>query len=232
MKHYSLFILFSFFVWSCSEKKPNSKILKQDTTEVKIEVVKMDTSIALDQIKSKNVISITNEPCTEIKEFVADIENLNWVADTNRLKKIGIYSELDRENVTYFNDRPFYPIKFEKSSIYNAYTSEPYMGYLETSDLEFFKGVKNIWGYFYKDIEATNLISDGVIEQWEFATEVAAEKAFKKIIRRGDIIYFNTNPYFSRIRNKLIIFQSRAMAFSHDQKPVFEKFVAEKLPTQ
>jgi len=77
------------------------------------------------------------------------------------------------------------------------------------------------------------VISDGVIEQWKFESEEQeeqADKAIRQILKPGFTVYFNTNPYFYRIRNKLIIFQSRAMAFRYDQKPVFEKFVKEKVP--
>mgnify|MGYP000218156427 CR=1 FL=1 len=56
-----------------------------------------------------------------------------------------------------------------------------------------------------------------------------AKKALRQIKKVGFIVYFNTNPYFCRIRNNLIIFQSRAMGFSHDQKPIFESFIKENI---
>ena len=143
---------------------------------------------------------------------------------------MGIYGELNRQKIEYFNDRPFYSISFENSRLNKAYNAEIYKRHFDSLDFELFKGVKNIWGYFYRDKEATDWISDGVIEQWEFESEEQADKALREILQPGFIVYFNTNPYFCRIRNKLIIFQSRSMAFSYDQKPVFEKFVKEKAP--
>lgn len=94
-----------------------------------------------------------------------------------------------------------------------------------------FRKVKNIWGYFYRNKFKTNLISDGVIEQWEFGNAEDAEEVLQEIsTSRGDIIYFNTMPFFCRIDNKLIIFQTRAMAFSYDQKAVFQKFIEKYQP--
>tara|TARA_B110000211_G_C14018129_1_gene526313 strand:+ start:223 stop:834 length:612 start_codon:yes stop_codon:yes gene_type:complete len=183
------------------------------------------------EIEKPQEKKISHGPCIQIQEFVVDIEKLKWAADTQRLKKVGIYTELDREHVEYFNDRPFYPIPFEKSRLFRACNSNKYEGYLDSLDINLFKDAKSIWGYFYKDKDATDWVSDGVIEQWEFENPTLAVKAMKQISRPRMPIYFNTHPYYCTIGNKLIIFQTRASAFSYDQKPVFKKFVEEKSPS-
>lgn len=166
---------------------------------------------------------LENQPCIEIQKFVFQIEQLGWISDTNRLKEVQIYPELDRDQISYFNSKPFYQIAFEESSL-SKVKNRISEGSSDSFDYEFFKRVKNIWGYFYRDKGATEMISDGVIEQWEFGSEEEAKEGLKRIKRIGFGVYFNTNPYFYRIRNKLIIFQTRAMAFSFDQKSIFEEF--------
>lgn len=210
MKQLSIFLTIALLLWSCVKTK--SEALDHETEK--------EAPIELG----------SNAPCIELQEFVVDIENIKWVSDTNRLKKAGLYRELNRQKVKHFNDKPFYPISFENSQLSRTYSSEMEDVYFDSLDFELFKGVQNIWGFFYRDKEATDWITDGVIEQWEFENEDKANQALQQIRRPGSIIYFNTNPYFCRIRNMLIIFQTRAMAFSYDQKPIFEKFVREKVP--
>ncbi len=235
MKQLSFIISISIFLWSCSENKTKDKTLstqkaEQNVSEIITDSVELVNEVESEKNNSANEKLITNAPCVELQDFVKDIESLKWVSDTVRLNKVGIYGELNRQRIEYFNDRPFYSISFESSRLNKAYSAEIYKSHFDSLDFELFKNVKNIWGYFYRDKEATDWVSDGVIEQWEFESEEQAEKALKQILQPGFIVYFNTNPYFCRIRNKLIIFQSRAMAFSYDQKPIFEKFVKEKAP--
>jgi hypothetical protein len=139
---------------------------------------------------------------------------------------------LDRTGIKYFNDRPFYPIDFKNSRLKLAFGTKLSGCYLNSIDLALFENVKDIWGYFYREKDATNVISDGVIEQWEFENEDQAEKALVQINQVGHAVYFNINPLFCRIKNKLIVFQTRAMAFSYDQKPVFKKFIQKYVPNQ
>lgn len=237
MKQFNIILSITLLIWSCSENKPNGESIDTQNLEENIVKIKNDTIELTKEIKSEKVdlVSkqvITNAPCIELQEFIIDIEKLKWVSDIDRLNKVGIYGELDRQKIKYFNDRPFYSINFENSRFNKAYNKGMNKRHFDSLDFELFKGVNNIWGYFYRDKEATDWISDGVIEQWEFETINQASKALKQILRPGFIVYFNTNPYFCRIRNKLIIFQTRAMAFSYDQKPIFKKFAIEKSPDE
>lgn len=234
MKQLSFIISISIILWCCSENKTKDKTIIAKNTKQNVIEAHSNSFKSVNKVDSEkelvNKELFTNAPCVEIQDFVADIESLKWISDTVRLNKVGIYRELNRQKIKYFNGRPFYSISFENSQLNKAYDTKLYNSPFDSLDFELFKGAKNIWGYFYRNKEATGLISDGVIEQWEFESDEQAEKALRKILQTGSMIYINTNPYFCRIRNKLIIFQSRAMAFSYDQKPIFEKFVKEKVP--
>ena len=235
MKRLSLVISISIFLWCCSENKTKDKPISTQKAEQNVIEVNSDSTELVNNVESEKKDSvneefITNAPCVELQDFVVDIESLKWVPDTVRLDKVGIYGELNRQKIEYYNDRPFYSISFKNSRLNKAYNAGINKSHFDSLDFELFKSVKNIWGYFYRNEEAKELISDGVIEQWEFKSEEQADKALRQILQPGLIVYFNTNPYFCRVRNKLIIFQSRAMAFSFDQKLIFEKFVKEKTP--
>lgn len=216
MKKLSCIILILLVYWGCSENMAKSRIIYTQKTRQN------------EKSNSTNNKKIKNIPCIEIQEFVVDIEKMNWISDTIRLNKVVDYSELNQKKIKYFNYKPFYPICFKDSKLSRAYNSKLGEDYLNSLDYELFKSVNNIWGYFYRKGNETDVIPDGVIEQWEFETEIKADTALHQISEVGSIVYFNTNPYFCRIGNKLIIFQTRAMAFSYDQKLVYENFINKK----
>lgn len=159
-------------------------------------------------------------PSQALQSFVKKIAKLGWIPDATRLQKVKIYPELNQKSVQYFEAHPFYPIDFKNSSIYKTYTSMS----KGAPNFEIFQGVKYIWGYFYKDKKAKGMLTDGVIEEWTFETEEAAKMALKQLLSPKFIVYFNTTPYYCRLTNKVVIFQTRASAFSYQQKAVFEVF--------
>lgn len=211
-------VLCSLLFWSCRGNSSKVKTFENQNKEAIAGEVETDTV-------QKSVI--INAPCAELQEFVLEIEQQNWVSDADRLRQMEIYKELNRQGVTYFNNRPFYPISFENSSLGREYNSQTFKKHFASFDIELLKGAKSIWGYFYRDKLATDWVSDGLIEQWEFESAEQAAEAMKQFQQIAFIVYFNTHPFFCRIGNKLIIFHTRAMSFSRDQKSVFEKFVKE-----
>lgn len=217
-----------FLFWTCGENTSKEESTAISNSQGIIDSLKSDSAPI--QVKPKKTDSIPtyeiiDAPCSEIQEFVRDMEKLKWTSDPSRLEKITHYSELNQQKIQRFGGKPFYPIKFEDSRLYQAYNWTSLDRHFKSFDYELFKGVQNIWGYFYWDQFASNFIPDGLIEQWTFKTENEAVKAIREIRKLGSLIYFNTNPFFWRIGNKLIVFQTRAMMFSlDDQKPLFEKF--------
>lgn len=223
MKNLIIIVIFFSICWSCSNKK--NKIKSPQVQEVKTIIT--PSLSAIEDFDKK--IELIDKPCKEIISFVADIEKINWISDTNRLKKVRIYNELNRNQIKSFSNHPYYRIPFTKSRLYHFYNSDLFKDYTDSLNIGLFKNVKSIWAYFYRVKDASNLVSDGVIEQWEFETKNQAKEALKQIDKIGDLVYFNTSPYFCQMRNYLIIFQTRAMAFSYDQKLLFEKFLKEKM---
>ncbi len=246
-----LLLIIQILVGSCQqESKKETVTLKEITFDsaqsnaIHTETRKTDTTL--------NVETILHSPCPELQTLVAEIEKINWIPDTIRLPK-----SIDRRKFRYFNNYPFYLFSFQESRIKSAYIShaqqeaevtqifesqkdlsqgakqvfEP--GGINHLDTALFARARNIWAYFYRekngkrDRDGKVWISSGVIEQWEFATEAEAKLALKQITKAGLDIFFNTQPYFCQIRNSLIIFHTRAMSFSLDQKVLFEKFVQE-----
>lgn len=207
-----IFIIFLILI-SCSKNKHKNN-QSDNITNPKINV----KNISVDYVYKDTLVGI---PCTELQKFAKELKQLNWIPDHQRLKNVGIYDELQREKVAYFNGYPFYPINFENSRLNHTLKQKKYSDGL---DIQLFKKVKCIWGYYYRKKELSELNPDGIIEQWEFETEAQAKQALKQFNKLKYIVYFNTNPYCSSIKNRLIIFQTRAMAFSYEQRSLFEKF--------
>jgi len=237
-------ILIVLLFCSCSDRNDKNELGQTNSSEITVDRTK---SINLDVDTQQFVpTTISGQPCIEIQKFVEEIDSLGWVSDTSRLNKVGIYSELNRKQVKYFNNKPFYKIDFENSDLFSYYNYEPirivsdsieiendsvnnyYRSPIEMAfdsiDIELFRNAKSIWAYFYREKDAVEWISDGIIKQWEFDNSKNAEIALKQIQRAGSMMYFNTTPYYKQIDNKVIIFHTRAMAFSYDQRKLFERF--------
>ncbi|MBP6639314.1 MAG: hypothetical protein KA293_03400 [Bacteroidia bacterium] len=162
----------------------------------------------------------TGAPIAALQTFAAKLESSGWVADTARVRKVAGYAGLKTASIRSFDGRPFYRIAFEDSEIPHGEGSA-------ALDQNLFSNAKSIWGYYYRQKDATEWISDGVIEQWEFDNASLASKAMQQLTPVGDEVYFNTTPYFCCLNQYLIIFHTRANAFSYDQAPLFAQFVQE-----
>jgi len=169
----------------------------------------------------------TNGPSVELISFTKVLNDLDWRADPNRLKKVSGYKELKNNNLEFFDSIPFYRIEFNNARL-NSKLFKTRFAKRDEFDFEIFKNAKSIWGYFYRGEKKGDIISDGVIEQWEFNNTSYAKKAFDLMKKSGFEIYFNTNPYFFRVENKLYVFQTRAMMFSLDDQINIYKLFVEK----
>lgn len=149
------------------------------------------------------------------RKFVQDIEKDGWGSDTARVKQLNMYN-LNTAELRMQKNLPFYALSYEQSGVEQI---------IDGNDAEALSEVQQIWAYYYRDKTHQYIISDGVIEEWQFEDASSAEAAFKAFNRQKTNLYFNTEPYFYQIRSSVYVFHSRAMAFSIDQKRVFEKFV-------
>jgi hypothetical protein len=164
--------------------------------------------------------SLAGAPIAALQTFTSELEASGWVADTARARKVAGYAGLNAASIRSFNGRPFYSIAFEDTEINHGEASS-------VLDQTLFGNAKSIWAYYYRQKDATEWISDGVIEQWEFENAGLATKAMQQLTPAGDEVYFNTTPYFCCLNQYLIIFHTRANAFSYDQAPLFKRFVLE-----
>jgi hypothetical protein len=160
-----------------------------------------------------------NPPSNELVWFCSEFISKNWNTDHHRLVKKQLYGELVYTSMQRFDDQPFYPVLLESSQIIRFLKNES-----GSEKLSLFEKTTGVWGFFYFR-QNGELFPDGVIEEWAFSSNEKAEDAMNAMKGLGDQIFFNTQPYFCRIKNKLYVFHTRAMAFSYDQKLLFEAFV-------
>jgi len=205
-------IILSFFV-SCkkSEQMPTFIAVPESVTDSLPNVVQDNQKDTLVNQKHSGVLVLN-----EVATFVGKMEQQGWVSDDKRLQKIQLYKQLLGDSVVSVANKNFYKIDYK-----NTWQKRG-LGHV---NCEAFQKAKSIIGYFYYNKNEQKLITDGIIEQWEFQTEEQAKEAVAVVETYGDRIYFNTFPYACYINNYVIIFQTRAMAFSHNQKEVFETFL-------
>lgn len=162
----------------------------------------------------------SNPPSKEFVSFCSDIMAKTWSSDTCRLVNKKLYGELAYKSIHWVEDQAFYPVSLKDSGVKHFFTSRG-----QTEGYEVFDQVKIIWGYFYYKQTSSGMFPDGVIEEWQFDSEQEANKALELFREIGSGVFFNTRPYACKIENRLYLFHTRAMAFSYDQKPVFEEFL-------
>lgn len=210
----SILIAFSLFL-SCkkSEQMPTVTTVPESVTDSLPNVIQDNQKDTLiNETHSGDLV------LNEILTFVGKMEQQRWISDTLRLKKLHQYKYLSTNSIHYINSYPFYKVAFDDARI-NIDISD--------DDRVFMQQAQSIVDYFYYSNKKSDFISDGIIEQWEFNDEEQAKKALNIIRDYGINIYFNTNPFACRVKNYLIIFHTRAMAFSYDQKNVFKEFIKE-----
>lgn len=162
----------------------------------------------------------SNPPSKEFTRFCSEVISKEWRTDTSRLMSKNLYGELRNKSMHRINGQPFYAISLEGTRVKHYFTSRG-----QTEGYEAFEEVKSIWGYFYYKQSSDGMFPDGVIEEWHFGTNEEADKVLEQLHEIGTEVFFNTQPYFCVVKNKLYVFHTRAMAFSYDQKPIFEEFV-------
>ena len=164
--------------------------------------------------------TVLTPPGKEFVSFCSHVISKDWSSDTSRLVSKMLYGELRYKSINWMDGQPFYPISLKESRIKHYFTSS-----VQSKGYEAFNQVKIIWGYFYYKHEQDGMFPDGIIEEWHFATAAEANKALDGFRSIGTEVFFNTQPYACVVDNKLYLFHTRAMAFSYDQKPIFEEFV-------
>jgi hypothetical protein len=93
-----------------------------------------------------------------------------------------------------------------------------------TVDFEVFLKPISIFAYYYRQNIKSEMIEDGVIEEWRFGTNFEASQAFIEINKIKDIVYFNTNSFTLLHENHLYIFHTRASAFDITLRKFYRTF--------
>lgn len=158
----------------------------------------------------------SNQPSGTFIAFAKELKKQQLVPDTERVKRHRHYPELDPARVSEFRRLPFYPISPEKSKLYEKAQKKP-GSKVET--------VQSIWAYFYREKDARIMVTDGVIEEWQFPDKQIADRVLRQFIDLRDAAFFNTIPYYCRQENRVYVFHARAALFSDHQKDVFERFI-------
>jgi hypothetical protein len=158
-------------------------------------------------------------PSMAFRKFVQAIKKDGWGSDTVRVKQLDMYN-LNNAELRIQKNLAFYAMSFEDTRVDQV---------IDGNEAEALSKVQQIWAYYYRDKTHQYIISDGVIEEWQFEDATSAEAAFNAFNRQKTNLYFNTEPYFYQIKSSVYVFHTRAMAFSIDQKGVFEKFVKQNL---
>lgn len=172
------------------------------------------------QCKQKNN-SRYQRPSMAFRKLVKEIEKDGWVRDTARVKQLDMYN-LNNAELRMQKNLPFYTLSYEETGVEQI---------IDGNESEALSKIQQIWAYYYRDKTHAYIISDGVIEEWQFEDASSAEEAINAFNRQKINLYFNTEPYFYQIKSSVYVFHTRAMAFSIDQKRVFEKFVKQN-PTK
>ena len=154
-------------------------------------------------------------PSLAFRKFVQEIEKDGWGSDTARVKQLNMYN-LNNAELRMQKNLPFYALSYEETGVEQI---------IDGNESEALSKVQQIWAYYYRDKTHQYIISDGVIEEWQFEDASSAEAAFNAFNREKTNLYFNTEPYFYQIKSSASVFHTHAMAFCADQKRVFENFV-------
>lgn len=165
--------------------------------------------------------SRNQHPSMAFRNFVQEIEKDGWGSDTARVKQLNMYN-LNNAELRMQKKLPFYALSYEETGVEQI---------IDGNEAEALSMVQQIWAYYYRDKTHQYIISDGVIEEWQFEDATSAKEAFNAFQLQKTNLYFNTEPYFYQIKTSVYVFHTRAMAFSVDQNGVYENFVKQN-PTK
>lgn len=137
------------------------------------------------------------------------IDSCGFICDSNRIKKVSGYYELDNSNIQIIDNTIFYSIDINKHEIfrvkkriekYNQRVGQDTMNNIplkeNITDYRAFRNVITIYGYFYRENITSDWIHDGMIEEWKFETVEEAKNALSEIKKVDYELYFNTQSFY------------------------------------
>lgn len=193
---YILIVLLLTFGCSFAENKNDTKNVDTNKAE------KNDTIHAIiEDTLFVNDIEIQNYITDDFIRIVNYIDSCGFICDSNRIKNVSGYFELDNKNVQIIDNKYFYKININEHEIFkvkkriekynNAVKKDTINSIpLKKNDANYkaFRKVVTIYGYFYREDVESNFIHDGMIEEWKFETFEDAKHALTEVKKVGYIL--------------------------------------------
>jgi len=163
-------------------------------------------------------------PSDDLLRFTDYLDSIGFISDTLRAKVTE--TELRLSEISYSNNKPFYTLNPKKHEIQQ---SKKFVERLKKNDplnvdFDIFLKPKMIFAFYYRQQKNSNLIEDGVIEEWHFTSKSEAQQAFSEIEKINDLVYVNTFSFILVNENQLYIFHTRASEFGTTLEKMFEAF--------
>ena len=222
-----IFSLFALIVGGCRQNKPTTA----ENTETDLSV----------QIITDTLQTIYEMPIQQrFLSLIQHIDSAGFSFDTIRYKprncSIFTVSDYFFYEVPKETTCPFYAFalneefKKETEQCKDTVSLRPVYPDLHF-DIKPLEKAQRVVEYFFKQkkpeiIDGQKWYTDGVIEEWTFATHEEAQKATAELMNSElCLMYFNTCAFICCAENNMYIFHSRAAAFMYTQKKFFKWFV-------
>ena len=173
-----------------------------------------------------SIISKENDvqPTDAFLSFTNYLDNIGYISDTARAQITEL--SLSRSKIGYFENKPFYVLVPKNHAIQQTKQFLKNFKKMDTLTVDFdiFLQPTSIFAYYYRQKNKSNLIEDGVVEEWHFSSKNEAQQAFTEINKMLDYVYINTYSFTLIHENKLYIFHTRASAFGITLGNFYERF--------
>lgn len=212
-------LIFSLLLIGCGQTK------QQDKSRIASNQPEID-SLEQQKIESQTIVTSDTLPKPTIwfLTFTNYLDSIGYISDTARAKKTEHH--LSNSKLSLFNNRPFYcliPTNHEIQKSNQFLTGITSFDTL-TVDYEIFLKPISIFAYYYRQKIKSEMIEDGVIEEWNYRTANEAMQAYTEINKIKDFVYFNTNSFTILHENYLYIFHTRASAFDITLRKFYKTF--------
>lgn len=180
------------------------------------------------QLRTKRNSISSNEksiqPTDAFLSFTNYLDSSGYISDTARAQITEL--SLNRSKIGYFENKPFYVLVPKNHAIQQ--TKQFLKNFKKfdtlTVDFDIFLRPISIFAYYYRQKNKSELIEDGVIEEWHFSSKNEAQQAFTEINKMKEFVYVNTSSLTLVRENKLYIFHTRASAFDITLGNFYERF--------
>jgi len=183
------------------------------------------TLIAFAALAKVTYSEIPPKPSTYFVGFTNYLDSAGYISDSSRARKVSP-RDLSNSRIIIIDSKPFFVISpinhdvlLSKESLKGNYIFDTMV-----VDYDIFRKPTSILAYYYRQNIKSTTIEDGVIEEWNFASESEAKKAMSQLNKVHDLVYFNTRSFLFQTKNYLYIFHTRASAFDITLRKFYKTF--------